>query len=172
MLQFEIVQGSLKVTNEISTILLVAKKDVAINALSLQEAVPTAELYNIQLGFNAVIFRHPLSDCSDNLGNPFTVNSFIAFAENNFGFSISEGGLTLAEVIAATYFTNDYLPADWIDNNLTVVHNLGTLCPNVSTYDEIIVAVFGLTIVDENTFTLTKNSNNPAPWVTKIGVSK
>ena len=92
MLQFEIVQGSLKVTNGTSTILLLAKKDIAISALSLQEAVPVAELYNVQLGYNAVVFKQPLSDCEDNLGNPFTVNSFIAFAENNFGFTAGGGG--------------------------------------------------------------------------------
>jgi hypothetical protein len=92
MLQFEIVQGSLKVTNGTSTILLIAKKDIAINSLSLQQAIPLAELYNVQLGYNAVVFKHPLSDCEDNLGNPFTVNSFIAFAENNFGFTTGGGG--------------------------------------------------------------------------------
>ena len=92
MLQFSIVQGSLKITNGTSTILLIAKKDISVNTLSLQGAIPRVELYNIQLGYTGVVFLHPLSDCEDSLGVPFTVNSFIAFAENNFGFTTGGGG--------------------------------------------------------------------------------
>ena len=99
MLRFSIVNGSLKVTNGTSTILLIAKEDISVNALSLQQGIPRVELYNIQLGYNGVVFLHPLSDCENSLGVPFTVNSFIAFAETNFGFNstgtVTSVGLTM-----------------------------------------------------------------------------
>jgi hypothetical protein len=164
MLQFSIVQESLKITNGTSTILLIAKKDISINALSLQGATPRAELYNIQLGYTGVVFLHPLSDCEDDLGNPFTVNSFIAFAENNFGFSDSGSG-------SAT-FSNDYLASDWVLNTLTVIHNLGSLTPKVVAYDFGELVIFGISIIDDNSLSLLKNIGNPAPALLSVGVSK
>ncbi len=105
--------------------------------------------------------------------------NLLAFISKQIGYLTTvayaaggSGGLTLAEVIAATYFTNDYLSTEWVGDDLTVVHNLGTLCPNVSTYESNSLVVFAVTVLDENTIVLTKNSGNSSPGVTKIGVSK
>lgn len=84
----------------------------------------------------------------------------------------SGSGLTLAEVIAATYFTNEYLSSEWVGDNLTVVHNLGTSSPNITTYEFGSSVIFSVLIVDDNTFILSKNPVNSAPGVLKIGVSK
>lgn len=86
MLEFEIIQGSLKVTNGALPILLIAKQDVCANVLALQYAIPRVELYNINLGASTVVLTQLLSDCADSTGTPFTVDSFTVFVENNLGF--------------------------------------------------------------------------------------
>jgi len=87
MLTFEIVEGSLRISNGTSVILLISKQFVYVNTLSLQNAEPKVEIYNINLGTNAVVIAQPLSQCLDSAGNPFTVESFILFAEVNLGFN-------------------------------------------------------------------------------------
>lgn len=86
MLTFEIVQGSLKISSGSVVILLIPKKDVSIKALSLEENPKKVEIYNLNQGYNFVVFLKPLSECQDALSVPFTESTFIAFAENNFGF--------------------------------------------------------------------------------------
>jgi len=87
MLTFEIVEGSLRISNGASVILLISKQFVYVNTLSLQNAEPKVEIYNINLGTNAVVIVQPLSNCLDSRGTPFTVESFILFAEVNLGFN-------------------------------------------------------------------------------------
>lgn len=89
MLKFEIISGSLKITDGANTLLLIAKKDVSTNILNLYLSVPIIELYNLNQGANFIVFSQPLSRCEDSLGVPFTVNSFIVFAEENLGFTDS-----------------------------------------------------------------------------------
>ena len=86
MLTFEIVQGSLKISSGAVILLLIPKKDVSIKALSLEETPKMVEIYNLNQGYNFVVFLKPLSQCQDVLSVPFTEASFITFAENNLGF--------------------------------------------------------------------------------------
>jgi hypothetical protein len=88
MVQFSIVGGSLKIDNEnLTTIVLIAKKDVSCYSNFLYLDIPVIYLYNLNGGFNEVVFQLPLSECKDDTGTPFTVNSFILFAEANLGFN-------------------------------------------------------------------------------------
>lgn len=96
MLQFEIVQGSLKVTNGSVVVLLMSKQDAGANVLALQGDVPKVEIYNLNLGFTSLVLNQPLSQCADDTGTPFTVDSFILFAEENLGFN--GGGTPLPSV--------------------------------------------------------------------------
>ena len=85
MFKLEIAIGSFKVSNDTKVILLAPKNSCAINALRLQEQTPFVEVYTKYLANNAPIFVQPLSSCTDSLGVPFDVDTFIAFAEANLG---------------------------------------------------------------------------------------
>ncbi len=89
MIKFTIVTGSLKITNTISesTLVLAAKKDISSITNSLYQEIPKIQLYNINIGSNAVIINEPLENCVDENDIPFTVETFITFAANNFGFN-------------------------------------------------------------------------------------
>ena len=94
MLQFQIVVNTLKVSNESTTVFSISKKDVYYIQTSLNEDVPKISLYNLNVGVFAVVFQAPLSECSDPNGDPFTVNSFTTFAEDNLGFN-SDGASSI-----------------------------------------------------------------------------
>lgn len=83
---FTIVEGSLKITYNNVVIVLIAKKDMAIISNKLYEKTPRAVLYNLQRGYNETIFNMPLSTCSTDGINPFTVESFLTFSQDNLGF--------------------------------------------------------------------------------------
>ena len=87
MIRLEIVDGSLQISTGGSIILVAPKDSCAIDVLSLYEATPRIFIYNKYLGTSTSIFNNPLSNCEDSTGTPFDVNSFIAFAEANLGFS-------------------------------------------------------------------------------------
>lgn len=109
MLKFEIVNNSLKITNEaLEVILLIAKKDVFAESRSLYLDVPLVNLYNLNGGFNEVVFQANLSQCEDSVGTPFTIDSFITFVEDNLGFSMgaipqTTGIHTLRKPISGQY---------------------------------------------------------------------
>lgn len=87
MVQFSIVSGSLKITNSNSEVsLLIAKKDVSCYSRSLYLEVPIVYIYNLNGGYNEIVFEMKLSECEDDTGTPFTIDSFILFAEENLGF--------------------------------------------------------------------------------------
>jgi hypothetical protein len=85
MFTLEIADGSLKIFNGSTVILLYPKDACAINALALQQTNPYVEIYNKYLANNTSVFVQPLSSCEDSLSVPFDVASFIAFAEANLG---------------------------------------------------------------------------------------
>jgi hypothetical protein len=95
MIKLEIIDKSLQVSLN-SIILLVTPKNLcAIDVLSLYDAIPLVVIYNKYLGNFTSIFSQPLSECTDGTGTPFTISSFIAFAEANLGFdSITTAGIT------------------------------------------------------------------------------
>jgi hypothetical protein len=87
MVQFSIVSGSLKITNANTEVsLLIAKKDVSCYSRSLYLEVPIVYLYNLNGGYNEIVFEMKLSECEDDTGTPFTIDSFLLFAEENLGF--------------------------------------------------------------------------------------
>jgi len=92
MITLQIVDGSLQVSNNGSIILVAPKNSCAIDVLSLYDAIPLAVIYNKYLGTSTNIFTQPLANCENSVGTPFTVNSFIAFAEANLGFDTVGGG--------------------------------------------------------------------------------
>jgi hypothetical protein len=92
MITLQIVDGSLQVSNNGSIILVAPKNSCAIDVLSLYDAIPLAVIYNKYLGTSTNIFTQPLANCQNSVGTPFTVNSFIAFAEANLGFDTVGGG--------------------------------------------------------------------------------
>jgi len=104
MLKFEIVNNSLKITNEaLEVILLIAKKDVFAESRSLYLDVPVVNLYNLNGGFNEVVFQANLSQCEDSVGTPFTINSFITFVEDNLGFSMGAIPQTIQNLTGITW---------------------------------------------------------------------
>ena len=92
MITLQIVDGSLQVSNNGSIILVAPKNSCAIDVLSLYDAIPLAVIYNKYLGTSTNIFTQPLANCENSVGTPFSVNSFIAFAEANLGFDTVGGG--------------------------------------------------------------------------------
>ena len=103
MLQFQTVGNTLKVSNESATVFSISKKDVYYIQSSLNEDVPKISLYNLNVGVFAVVFQALLSDCSDPNGDPFTVNSFTTFAEDNLGFN--SGGTSPSITVTDSYAT-------------------------------------------------------------------
>jgi len=87
MLKLQIVDQSLQVSDGANNILVAPKEYCAINVLRLYEDVPYVEIFNKYQGGNTTLFVQPLSLCVDSTNTAFTVNSFIAFAEANLGFS-------------------------------------------------------------------------------------
>ena len=96
MLQFQIVVNTLKITDGSNTVFSISKKDVYYIQTSLNEDVQKVSLYNLNVGIFAVVFKALLSDCLDPDGNPFTVNSFTTFAENNLGFNQDGASSTIS----------------------------------------------------------------------------
>ena len=92
MITLQIVNGSLQVSNNGNIILVAPKNSCAIDVLSLYDAIPLVVIYNKYLGNSTNIFTQPLSNCEDSVNVPFTVNSFIVFAEDNLGFNTAGGG--------------------------------------------------------------------------------
>ena len=92
MIKLQIVDGSLQVSNNGTIILVAPKNSCAIDVLSLYDAIPLAVIYNKYLGTSTNIFTQPLANCVDSLDVPFTVNTFIDFAEANLGFDTASGG--------------------------------------------------------------------------------
>ena len=92
MITLQIVNGSLQISNNGNIILVAPKNSCAIDVLSLYDAIPLAVIYNKYLGTSTNIFTQPLANCENSVGTPFTVNSFIAFAEANLGFDTVGGG--------------------------------------------------------------------------------
>lgn len=85
MFRLEIADGSLKIFNGSTVVLLYPKDACAINVLALQQSNPYVEIYNKYLANNTSVFVQPLSSCADSTGTPFDTSSFIAFAEANLG---------------------------------------------------------------------------------------
>jgi hypothetical protein len=91
MVQFLIVNESLKIIDDTKTVVFIAKKDVFAISQSLYQAVPTADIYNLNLGYLGLVFTRKLSECLDPNGDVFTVDSFIIFVETYLGFN--SGGI-------------------------------------------------------------------------------
>lgn len=92
MIKLEIVSGSLQISNGGSIILVAPKNSCAIDVLALYDAIPFVVIYNKYLGNSTVVFNQPLANCEDSTGTPFTVNTFIDFAEAELGFDTAGGG--------------------------------------------------------------------------------
>jgi hypothetical protein len=91
MIRLQIIDGSLQISNGAIIILVAPKNLCAIDVLALYDAIPTILIYNKYLGNSTNIFSQPLANCENSVGTPFTINSFIAFAEENLGFENSGG---------------------------------------------------------------------------------
>jgi hypothetical protein len=92
MIRLQIVDGSLQISNGAIIILVAPKNSCAIDVLALYDAIPSIVIYNKYLGNSTNIFTQPLANCEDSIGTPFTVDSFITFAEEFLGFETSGGG--------------------------------------------------------------------------------
>jgi hypothetical protein len=92
MIKLQIVDGSLQVSNNGTVILVAPKNSCAIDVLSLYDTIPLVVIYNKYLGTSTNIFTQPLANCVDSVNVPFSVNTFIDFAEANFGFDTTGGG--------------------------------------------------------------------------------
>jgi len=116
MVQFLIVNESLKIIDDTKTVVFIAKKDVFAISQSLYQVVPIADLYNLNLGYLGLVFTRKLSECLDPNGNVFTVNTFITFVETYLGFNsgaipqtidlqgVTDNGNTTTDSIEASSF--------------------------------------------------------------------
>jgi hypothetical protein len=86
MNKLEIVIGSLQISKDGIIILVIPKDACAIDTLALENTIPFALIFNKYLANFTPTFNQPLSSCVDSTDTPFTVASFIAFAEANLGF--------------------------------------------------------------------------------------
>lgn len=66
-------------------------------------------------------------------------------------------------------FVDDYAAGSWVSNVLTVLHGLGTFAPKVVAYVSGELVEFAVTVVDQDTITLTTNITAPAS--VKVGVT-
>jgi hypothetical protein len=114
MITLEIVDGSLQILNGAIVILVAPKNSCAIDVLALYDAIPTIVIYNKYLGNSTNIFTQPLANCEDSTGTPFTINSFITFAEENLGFenSSSPQNINLQDVTDNGDTTTNPITAD------------------------------------------------------------
>jgi hypothetical protein len=71
--------------------------------------------------------------------------------------------------ITSNTFVDDYAAGSWVANVLTVPHALGTLAPKVVAYVSGELVEFAVTVVDQDTITLTTNITAPAS--VKVGVT-
>ena len=92
MITLQIIDESLQVSINADIILVAPKNLCAIDVLALYNTVPYISIYNKFLGNPTTIFYQPLSDCQDSTSTPFTISSFISFAEANLGFDNAGGG--------------------------------------------------------------------------------
>jgi len=86
MNKFEIIVGSLQISNDGIVILVIPKDACSIDTLALLNATPNASIFNKYLANFTPVFNQPLSICVDSTNTPFTTSSFVAFAEANLGF--------------------------------------------------------------------------------------
>ena len=118
MIRLQIVDGSLQISNGAIIILVAPKNSCAIDVLALYDAIPSIVIYNKYLGNSTNIFTQPLANCEDSIGTPFTINSFITFAEENLGFEdagsqninlqdVTDNGNTTTNPITANSFIKD-----------------------------------------------------------------
>jgi len=75
---------SLRVSKDEIVILSIPKNALSIDVLSLDKGIIV--IYNKYLANFTKVFTQPLDLCQDADENVFTKESFIAFAEANFGF--------------------------------------------------------------------------------------
>jgi|688.fasta_scaffold155345_3 hypothetical protein len=109
MTQLEIVDESLQISLNGIILLVTPKNLCAIDVLALYNTIPSISIYNKFLGNSTTIFNQSLATCQDGTGTPFTVNSFIAFAEANLGFDSAGGGSSIyAGASPTTVVVQDY----------------------------------------------------------------
>jgi len=91
-LKFEIVQGNLKVTNtnNNSIVLLYSKQNIGVIANLITELNSPVHLFSLPQGYTNIILSTTLDNCVDDLGLPFSVESFLIFCELNLGFNTPE----------------------------------------------------------------------------------
>jgi hypothetical protein len=85
MFKFEVASGSLKISKDGKVVLLYPKDSCAVDSLKLLSNAPIVEIFNKYLANNTKVFVQPLSFCTNAIGIPFTVTTFIDFAEANLG---------------------------------------------------------------------------------------
>lgn len=85
MVKFQIVGGSLVISNGDTRLSVTPTKDIAIDSIALYDPIPKATLYNSSVGNNEVIFNQVLSEILDENDDVFTVRTFIDYAVANFG---------------------------------------------------------------------------------------
>jgi hypothetical protein len=108
MTKLEIVDESLQISLNGIILLVTPKNLCAIDVLALYNTVPSISIYNKFLGNSTTIFNQSLATCQNGSGTPFTVNSFIAFAEANLGFDTVNGGVVVNYGLFAQ--TTDSIP--------------------------------------------------------------
>jgi len=103
MIKFTIVNGSLQISRGTTNVLYMPNLYIGLDSLSLYEAEPRVILFNITQSPSFVVFEGLLSECTDDVGTPFTLNSFLTFASNYFGTSSS----TIIAGDVNAFITND-----------------------------------------------------------------
>jgi hypothetical protein len=99
MLKLEVVGGSLQIINGTTKINVIPTNIIGLDSIALYQAVPIVEFYNKNVGKNENLFKDKLSNLTDAVGAPFTVESFIIWASESLGFepSYSHADLTNVE---------------------------------------------------------------------------
>ena len=78
MAQFSINNGNLQIVDGGKTLVLIQTNSVSAYTTYLYSPIPLVYLYDLDV--NNIVFQLPLSQCTDDTGTPFTVNSFLNFA--------------------------------------------------------------------------------------------
>ena len=175
MVQFLIVNESLKIIDDTKTVVFIAKKDVFAISQSLYGTVPIADLYNLNLGYLGLVFTRKLSECLDPNGDVFTVSSFITFVETYLGFNsggipqtidlqdVTDNGNTTTNSIEASSFiksggtSSEILMAD--GSIITAGANITISGGAISSSGGGITELNGLTVTTQNFATSTSGTD-------------
>jgi hypothetical protein len=106
MAKFTIVNSTLQISVGATDVLYLPTLYIGVQSISLYETTPRIVLFNTAQGNNLTVFEGKLSDCTDSVGTPFTLETFLTFASTYFGTSSNSATPTPITPVPSSNGTN------------------------------------------------------------------